>query len=300
MSDTKFTKGEWKPVESTGDDLRKNVFPIPVREPSPVLFQLLGLMIEASKELSGMTEILSGQSPGANVPAESVLALIEQGLQVYSAVHKRIYRAQYKEFNKLRRLNELYLDQMEYSNVLDDPNAVVQTDFNSLDYDVVPVSDPNSTTMMQRLLKAKALLDLRGQGLNDEEIVKRYLSALDVDNVEQLMAVEQQPDPMEQLTMQKMQVEIQELQATVQKIMADTALALAKADTERKNQEKATVGMVNDDRKITLESAKTLNQIQLGQRQADVGEAQALGQAMNDRDATNREYGLESNNKELE
>jgi hypothetical protein len=189
---------------------------------------------------------------------------------------------------------------MEYSNVLDDPNAVVQTDFNSLDYDVVPVSDPNSTTMMQRLLKAKALLDLRGQGLNDEEIVKRYLSALDVDNVEQLMAVEQQPDPMEQLTMQKMQVEIQELQATVQKIMADTALALAKADTERKNQEKATVGMVNDDRKITLESAKTLNQIQLGQRQADVGEAQALGQAMNDRDATNREYGLESNNKELE
>ena len=59
---------------------------MPVREPSATLFNLLGLLIESGKELAGMTEILAGKSPGANVPAESVLALIEQGLQVYIAI----------------------------------------------------------------------------------------------------------------------------------------------------------------------------------------------------------------------
>jgi len=213
--------GEWKPVDATGDDLRKNIFPMPVREPSNVLFQLLGLMIESGKELAGMTEILAGNSPGANVPAESVLALIEQGLQVYSAIHKRLYRSQYKEFIKLRRLNALYLDQMTYSVVLDDQQAIVQADFSSADFDVVPVSDPNSTTMMQRLLKAKAMLELRGQGLNDQEILRQYLLALDIEDVEKFMPQDNQPDPAEQLAMQKLQSEIEELQAKVAKLNAE-------------------------------------------------------------------------------
>ena len=80
----------------------------------------------------------------------------------------------------------LYLDQMFYSNVLDDEQADVQADFSTKDFDIVPVSDPNSTTMMQRLMKAKAMLELRGQGLNDQEILRRYLLAMDTPDVEQL------------------------------------------------------------------------------------------------------------------
>jgi len=290
----KLKSGEWKSVEATGDDLRKNVFAMPIREPSTVLFQLLGLLIESGKELAGMTEILAGNSPGANVPAESVLALIEQGLQVYSAVHKRIHRAQYKEFQKLKRLNALYLDQMTYSTALDDQEAVVQADFNSKDYDVFPVSDPNSTTMMQRLMKAKAMLELRGQGLDDMEIMRRYLLAMDVTDIEKLFPETPEENPEEQATIQKIQADIQKIQAEIQKMQSETDLNYAKIKTEYGGQRKTTAGILNDDRKLDLQAAQTLNQIQLGRSQQSVGKAPSGVKES----TAKREYGLVTNNQE--
>lgn len=293
--------GEWKPVESTGDDIRKNVFPMPVREPSPVLFQLLGMLIDSGKELSGMTEILSGQSPGANVPAESVLALIEQGLQVYSAIHKRVHRAQYKEFTKLRRLNTLYLDQMYYNTVLDDQDAIVQSDFFDKDFDIVPVSDPNSTTMMQRLLKAKAMLDLRGQGLDDKEIMRRYLKAMDIDDIDTLFPQEQN-NQAEQLSMQKLQLEIEELSGKIQKMAAETQLILAKVQTEGVGQERTIAGITNDGEKLKLQGMTTVNQMQNNERRLELEGQKLAVQHMNNQSKVpnqmKREYGLETNNQE--
>jgi len=286
--------GEWKPVDATGDDLRKNIFPMPVREPSNVLFQLLGLMIESGKELAGMTEILAGNSPGANVPAESVLALIEQGLQVYSAIHKRLYRSQYKEFSKLRRLNALYLDQMTYSVVLDDQNAIVQSDFSSSDFDVVPVSDPNSTTMMQRLLKAKAMLELRGQGLNDQEILRQYLLALDIEDIERFMPAEDDSDPEKELTLQKLQAEIAELMAKVDKMNAETQKTLAEVPKAQIEQQETIEGMDNDKIKLALQDKQISGQLELGRSQQSLGKAPGgLKES-----TMKREYGMSSNNQE--
>jgi len=281
--------GEWKPVESTGDDLRKNVFPMPIREPSNVLFSLLGLLIDSGKELAGMTEILAGNSPGANVPAESVLALIEQGLRVYSSIHKRIHRAQYKEFAKLKRLNALYLDQMTYSTALDDDAAIVQADFSASDFDILPVSDPNSTTMMQRLMKAKAMLELRGQGLNDQEILRRYLLAMDVQDIESLFPQEQQQDPQEQLSLEKLQLELTELSAKIEHIQSETALNYVKAATEQSNMTRTTAEIINNGKKIALEEVKTIDQINRPDNT----------QLKNDKsNPSKREYGLETNNKQ--
>ncbi|MDY6893833.1 MAG: hypothetical protein SVO01_00220 [Thermotogota bacterium] len=286
--------GEWKHIESTGEDIKKNVFPMQVREPSRTLFSLLGLLIESGKELAGMTEILAGNSPGANVPAESVVALIEQGLQVYSAVHKRIYRAQYKEFSKIRRLNALYLDQMTYQLVLDDEQADIQADFATNDFDVVPVADPNNTTMMQRLMKAKAMLELRGGGLNDQEINRRYLLAMEIQDIDSLFPDEEQQNPEEQLSIQKLQVEIEELSEKVEKLKSETALNYAKIQSEYLEREKTAAGIENDDEKIMLESAQVLNQINQGRSQ------QSLGKAPNGikLSTAKREYGLETNNQE--
>jgi chaperonin GroES len=285
--------GEWKPVDATGDDLRKNVFPMPVREPSGILFQLLGLMIESGKELASMTEILAGNSPGANVPAESVLALIEQGLQVYSAIHKRIHRAQYKEFTKLRRLNALYLDQMTYSAVLDE-QAVLQEDFFNEDFDIIPVSDPNNTTMMQRMLKAKAMLELRGQGLNDQEILKRYLTAMDVEDVDSLIPEQTEEDPAEQMSLQKLQAELGELNEKIEKLKSETALNYAKIESEYSGQKKTDAGIVLDKDKVEIDAAQALNQIQLGRSAQSVGKAPG---GITESTAK-REYGLETNNQE--
>ena len=287
--------GEWKPVDATGDDLRKNVFAMPVREPSQTLFALLGMLIEAGKELAGMTEILAGNSPGANVPAESVLALIEQGLQVYSAVHKRVYRAQYKEFSKLRRLNALYLDQMTYQTVLDDSEADIQADFSTHDFDVVPVSDPDSTTMMQRLMKAKAMLELRGGGLNDMEINRRYLLAMNISDVDKILPEEGgQPNEEEQMQMQKFQAELAELTAKVEKLQSETQLNYAKIKSEYGGQHKTMAGIGNDERKLDINEAQVMNQIQLGRSQQSVGKA-PTGVTES---TAKREYGLKTNNKE--
>jgi len=287
--------GEWKPVESTGDDLKKNIFPLPVREPSNVLFQLLGLLIDSGKELAGMTEILAGNSPGANVPAESVLALIEQGLQVYSAIHKRIYRAQYKELQKLRRLNALYLDQMTYSLMLDDSSTPdVQADFAAKDLDIVPVADPNNTTMMQRMLKAKAMLELRGQGLNDQEILRRYLLAMNIEDVENIIPQEEQEDPRQELEVQKLQQEIEELAAEVAKIKSETELNYAKLESEYAGVSKTAAGIANDEKKIALEGASVLNQINQARSAQSIGKApEGIKPA-----TAKREYGLETNNQE--
>ena len=286
--------GEWKHVEVTGDDLKKNVFPMPVREPSNVLFTLLSLLIESGKELAGMTEILAGNSPGANVPAESVLALIEQGLQVYSAVHKRIYRSQYKEFNKIRRLNALYLDQMTYITVLDDEDANIQADFATNDFDVIPIADPNNTTMLQRLMKAKAMLELRGQGLNDQEINRRYLLAMDINDIEKIIPDEEQADPAEQMQMETLKAELEELSAKIEKLKSEAALNYAKIESEYKGLIKTEAGITNDGRKVDISEAQTLNQIQLGRSQQSVGKAPE-GVKKN---TLKREYGLESNNQE--
>lgn len=287
--------GEWKHVDVTGDDLKKNVFPMPIREPSQTLFVLLGLLIEAGKELAGLTEILAGNSPGANVPAESVIALIEQGLQVYSAIHKRLYRSQYKEFSKLRRLNALYLDQMTYSLVLDDEAADIQADFATNDFDIIPVANPNSTTMIQRLMKAKAMLELRGQGMNDKEINRRYLLALDVSEIEKIVPEEDKQDPAEQLTLQKIQIELEELAAKVEKLKSETALNYAKIESEYSGQQKTVAGIANDERKLAIDGASVLNQIQLGRSQQSIGKAPG---GVTD-STMKREYGLESNNQEI-
>lgn len=286
--------GEWKHVDVTGEDLKKNVFPMPIREPSNTLFLLLGMLVDAAKELAGMTEILAGNSPGANVPAESVLALIEQGLQVYSAVHKRLYRSQYKEFSKIRRLNALYLDQMTYSTVLDDEAADIQADFATNDFDVIPVADPDSTTMMQRLMKAKAMLELRGQGLNDKEINRRYLLAMNINDIEKIIPEDDQEDPAEQTALQKIQAELEELIAKIEKIKSETALNYAKIESEYAEQKKDMAGIVNDEKKLAIDGAQTLNQIQLGRSQQSIGKAPG-GVTES---TMKREYGLVTNNQE--
>ena len=281
--------GEWKPVDVTGDDLRKNVFPMPVREPSGTLFQLLGLLIESGKELASMTEILAGNSPGANVPAESVLALIEQGLQVYSAVHKRIFRANYKEFQKIKRLNALYLDQMTYGTVMDDPEAIVQADFASADYDVVPVADPNNTTMMQRLMKAKAMLELRGQGLNDMEIMRRYLLAMDINDVEAIFPKEDTPDPVKQAEAQKVQLEIDEIAAKIEKLKSETELNYTKMRSEYKGQQKVDDDAILGAQELAIKEKQVRGQLELGRSQQSLGKAPG---GLKD-NTLRKEYGIE-------
>jgi hypothetical protein len=89
----KFAPGEWKKVEATGVDLKNSIVPLPIKEPSAVLFNLLGMLIEAAKEISATKDILTGETNQAQQPVGTTLAMIEQGLKVYTAIIKRVHRA---------------------------------------------------------------------------------------------------------------------------------------------------------------------------------------------------------------
>lgn len=196
-----FKPGEWKFVDTTGDDLRKGIFPLPVREPSNVLFQLLGTMTGAGERLSNVVDILLGESPGQNQPATTTMAVIEQGLKVFTAVYKRLFRALKLEFRKLYRLNRIYLPDVDYFRVLDLDQQVIQmirrSDYQGDTTDVQPAADPNMVSDAQRLVRAQALVASLQSGApaNPLEIWKRYYEALRIDGVERLLPKEMPPPP---------------------------------------------------------------------------------------------------------
>jgi hypothetical protein len=191
---------------------------------------------------------------------------------------------------------------MFYSSVLDDEAAIVQSDFFAKDFDIVPVSDPNSTTMMQRILKAKAMLELRGQGLNDQEILKRYLLSMDIEDIDMIIPKEEQENPMEQLSLQKLQLELEELSSKIKNLDADTELILAKVQTESIEPDRKLSGIINDKDKLTLQGLSAFNQMQhndkkLGLEDKKIG-VQQVNKINQNTNFMKREYGLETNNQE--
>lgn len=183
MGDNIFSPGEWKPVNASGDDLKKNIFPMPTKEPSAVLFQLMGSLITSGKELASVAEIFVGKMPGQNTPATTTMASIEQGMKVFTAVYKRIFRSLEQEFKKIFDLNSRYLDPNKYVAVIDD--VIGPEDFDKNSYDICPGADPTAVSQTEKLLKAQGLLELLPlmPGLLDPiEVVSRVLEAQEQPN----------------------------------------------------------------------------------------------------------------------
>ena len=186
LGDTQFKPGEWKTVNATADDIKKQIFPMPVREPSKVLFELLGMLVTASKELASVAEIFVGKMPGQNTPATTTMATIEQGMKVFTAVYKRVYRSLTKELKKIFRLNRLYLDPQEEAKVLDGP--IGSGDFDESNYDVCPAADPTAASQQEKMAKAEALGSLLQLGtLDPMAVTKRLLIAQEQPRPEELL-----------------------------------------------------------------------------------------------------------------
>ena len=212
----KLAPGTWIPVNATGDDLKKQIVPLPAKEPSTVLFQLLGTLITSGKELASVAEIFVGKMPGQNTPATTTMASIEQGMKVFTAIYKRIYRALAKEYKKLFKLNSIYLDEKTYVNILDEP--IGPEDYNQEDYDVCPGADPSAISSTEKLVKAQGLLELLPLGtLNIQEVTKRILDAQDQPQPDLLLNQgPPPPDPKAMEAQAKMQLEQQKAQMKMQ------------------------------------------------------------------------------------
>jgi len=190
----KFLPGEWKMVDTTGGMLKDNVVPLPAKEPSGVLFRLLGAMTEAANRLASVSETMTGEAPGQNVPATTVLATIEQGLKVFTAIYKRVFRSLRAEYKKLYRLNRLYLKEEEYYRVLDTPQAVFRADYDGDDLNVIPVADPTISSEAQRMARSTAMwetLPVNPSMAGKMEILKRRYEALGVPDIDKLLPPEE-------------------------------------------------------------------------------------------------------------
>jgi chaperonin GroES len=176
---------EWKRVDSTGDDLRKSMVPLPINSPSTVMFQLLGLIIQYADRISGSQEVMVGENPGQNTPAETSRNMVEQGMQVYAAIFKRFWRALKQEGKKRHVLNGKYLPKKAVFG----KGSEVMRDWFRVNPDLVaPIANPNVTSKAQRIQKAsmvrQAAQTIAGYDVDYTE--RLWLAAMDVDDIDQV------------------------------------------------------------------------------------------------------------------
>ena len=186
--DITVSPGEWVEVEAYGDDLRKSFIPLPFKEPSPTLLQLLGVLTESGRRFASIADAMIGDSAGSG-PVGTTIALIEQGSKVYSAIHKRIHQAQGREFKLIYELNGEYLDE-EYSfEVIGENKKIRRKDFTA-SISVVPVSDPNIFSQAQRIALAQTGMQLAQSSpdiIDVKEATRRFLQALNIPDYMDLM-----------------------------------------------------------------------------------------------------------------
>jgi len=213
MGETRFQPGEWKAVNATGDDIKKQIFPLPVREPSEVLFKLLDLLLRSGKELASVAEIMTGKMPGQNTPATTTMATIDQGMKVFTAVYKRVYRSLTKEFRKIYRLNKTYLNPEEYIAMID--VKIEQSDYTGPEDDIIPGADPTSVSAQERQAKVQALMQILQIGTLDVmAVTKAYLEAHEIPQPEQYIKQPSPPPPDPKVEAMKIKSQLEQQKAT--------------------------------------------------------------------------------------
>jgi hypothetical protein len=175
------------------DDIRKLIMPLPYNQPSPVLFSLLGFLVDAGKGVirTSMEDIADGN---ANAPVGTTLAKIEQGMVVFSAIHARLHNSMQKLLAILHRLNAMYLDDEETDVELGEELAT-RADFEG-PLDVVPVSDPNIFSEAQRFAQVQAVAQRAAampQLYNMRKVEERILETLKIPNAKDLLNPAMEP-----------------------------------------------------------------------------------------------------------
>jgi chaperonin GroES len=223
-----FSPFEWKRVDSTGDDLRKSIFPLPVNTPSDVLFQLLSLLINYASRVSGTTDITVGENPGQNTPAQTTQTMVEMGQKIYTAIFKRLWRSSKAEFEKLYKLNQMYLMPGKRY-----PGGATLADYRDDEvYAVCPVADPHATSESMQIQRALALREAaKGTpGYNVDLVERKFLTALRVEDVKAVFPGTQGKPPPEdpKITLEKLKV-----QGKLQLQQNEMAMAQAELQSEQ-------------------------------------------------------------------
>ncbi len=258
MGATTFTPGEWKSVNATGDDLSKQIFPLPTKEPSSVLFNLIQLLLTSGNQLASIAEIFVGKMPGQNTPASTTQETVQQSMAVFTAIYKRVYRSLDKEFKKLYRLNRIYPEAMFEEGML----AGIQlnaSDYDLPDWAILPGADPTGDSGTVKMAKLQQVGQLISLGtINVQDYTRRVLDANEIPNPQTLIAQPQPPAPDPKIQTEQLKQQTLQMKGQMDQQKGQADIAKSQAEMELKKQ---------------------LGEIQLQQKQADL-ELQRQKQAM--------------------
>jgi hypothetical protein len=189
--DDPLQPGEFRDIDTTGGSLRENLIPLPIKEPSSVLMQLLGLLVDSGKRFAAIADMNIGDVNQA-MPVGTTVALLERGTKVMSAIHKRLHYSQKLEFNLLAKVFGESLPPVYNYQVGSGSNEIKLQDFDDR-VDIIPVSDPNIFSQSQRVTLAQELLQMVQSNpqvhgpMGIYEAYRRMYAALGVDNVDSLL-----------------------------------------------------------------------------------------------------------------
>lgn len=183
--------GKWIDIDATAEELSKSFYTPPAKEPSAALVQLFQSMVSDARRFASLTEVLVGQADN-KAPVGTTLALIEQSMKLFTAVHKRIFAAAREEFRMLRELIHDFSPDPQYPYHLDGKaQTAMKADFGD-HVSFVPVADPNIISDVQRIAMAQAVLELvekAPQLYGPEKTIEahiRFLKALKVPDWQKL------------------------------------------------------------------------------------------------------------------
>jgi hypothetical protein len=194
-ADEPLSPGEWRDIDAPGGDIRNSIIPLPYKEPSATLGQLLGVLIDSGRRFVSIADAAIGEPGSQQQPVGTTVALLERGMKVMSAIHKRLHYAQKTEFRLIARVVRDYLP-ATYPYVIPGADvSIKQSDFDNR-VDVLPVSDPNIFSMAQRVTLAQTQLQLAQSNPemhNLHAAYKRMYQALEVQNIDEILPPPPQP-----------------------------------------------------------------------------------------------------------
>ena len=186
--DLQVNPGEFADLDATVDDVNKAIMPLPFKEPSQTLFNLMTAIVQAGQRFASTADLNVGDV-NPNAPVGSTVALIEQGSKAFSAIHKRLHYSQGQEFKLIAKSNAKYLPEQFDFALSGVTTKIYATDFDST-IDIVPVSDPNIFSTAQRIAQAQSVLQLSQsapQLYDMYDTHKRMLEALRIPNIGEVL-----------------------------------------------------------------------------------------------------------------
>jgi hypothetical protein len=197
-NDEPLQPGEWRDIDTPGGSIRDSIIPLPYKEPSATLAQLLGALVEGGRRFVSLADQQTSNM-NQEAPVGTTVALLERGMKVMSAIHKRLHYAQKIEFRILARIFAENLPPEYPYDVAGAERTIKAEDFDER-VDVIPVSDPNIFSMAQRVTLAQTQLQLaqsNPQMHNLHAAYRRMYQALEVQNIDELLPPPPEPQPLD-------------------------------------------------------------------------------------------------------